>query len=185
MKTKTFVIAALSVAFALVRLAPAAEEHEHKEGKAEKMPTTVAGIWSEVKEHEEQLGKTIADKKLDKVHEVAFEIRDMVNALPDKSKDLPADKLAKVKANAKFVTDIAKRLDDSGDANDQAGTEANFKKLQGILRTIEAQYPAESLKSAEKTELKGQAYVCSMCPDVTSDKSGKCPKCGMELSPRS
>lgn len=24
-------------------------------------------------------------------------------------------------------------------------------------------------------------YVCPMHPDVTSDKAGKCPKCGMDL----
>jgi rubrerythrin len=180
MKKRILVAALLGVALGMARLPvvwAAEEEHEHKEGKA-KIPDTVAGIWSEVKEHEEQLGKIIADKKLDKVHEVAFEIRDMVNALPDKSKDLPADKLAKVKSNAKFVADIAKRLDESGDANDQAGTEANFKKLQGFLKTIESEYLPEQLKLA------GQTYTCPMHPEVTSDKPGKCPKCGMNLSPR-
>ena len=148
---RKLVITVLSLGLSITPLLRAAEEHEHEGGKA-KIPDTVAGIWSEVKEHEEQLGKLITDKKLDKVHEVAFEIRDMVNALPDKSKDLPADKQAKVKANAKFVADLADRLDKSGDANDQAGTEANFKKLQGILKTIEAQYPPETLKSNEKKD---------------------------------
>ena len=152
-QTKWFVITALSLAFALGGFALAAEEHEHKEGK-EEIPATAAGIWNEVREHEEELGKIITDKKLDKVHEVAFEIRDMVNALPDKSMDLPADKLSKVKSNAKYVADIAKRLDESGDANDQAGTEANFKKLQGLLKTIEAQYPPEELKHEGENEHK-------------------------------
>ena len=110
------------------------------------IPSTVAGIWTEVKKQEEQLGKLIADKNLDKVHALAFEIRDLVNALPDKSADLAADKLAMLKANVKYVADLAKRLDESGDANDQALTEASFKKLEGILKTIEAQYPAETLK---------------------------------------
>lgn len=27
-------------------------------------------------------------------------------------------------------------------------------------------------------------YVCPMHPDVTSDKPGKCPKCGMDLVPK-
>jgi hypothetical protein len=27
----------------------------------------------------------------------------------------------------------------------------------------------------------GAHYVCPMDPDVTSDKPGRCPKCGMEL----
>jgi len=185
MKTKWSVIAALSMSFALVRLASAAAEHEHKGGE-EKIPVTVGGIWAEVKEHEEQLGKIIADKKLDKVHEVAFEIRDLVNALPDKSMDLPADKLAKLNSNAKYVADIAKRLDESGDANDQVATETNFNKLQGILKTIKAQYPPETLRAGEKEQSgidKGieQVYACPIHPDVKSDKPGKCPKCGMDL----
>ena len=115
-----------------------------KEAKAT-IPETIAGIWAEVKEHEEELGKIIAGKKLAGVHEAAFALRDMVNALPDKSKDLPAEKLTKVKANAKFVADLANRLDESGDANDQVATEASFKKLQGILKTIEALYPPAAL----------------------------------------
>ncbi|MBI3601992.1 MAG: transporter [Candidatus Omnitrophica bacterium] len=153
MKTKWVVIVLLSVVFGVVRFASAAEEHEHKEGEA-KIPATISGIWAEVKEHEEQLGKIIADKKLDKVHEVAFEIRDLVNALPDKSMDLLDDKLAKVKSNVKYVADIAKRLDESGDAGDQVVTEANFKKLQDFLKTIEAQYLPEKLKYEEKNEHK-------------------------------
>ena len=139
------------MALAVVRLASAFEEYEHKEGQA-KIPVTVSGIWAEVKEHEEQLGKIIADKKFDKVHEAAFEIRDLVNALADKSMDLPADSLARVKSNARYVADIAKRLDESGDADDQAATEANFSKLQGLLKTIEAQYPPEILTVSQKDD---------------------------------
>lgn len=30
-------------------------------------------------------------------------------------------------------------------------------------------------------EATGDKYVCPMHPDVTSDKAGKCPKCGMNL----
>ena len=181
MKTKWFVIVALSVAFAIVRLASAAEEPEHKEGEAN-IPNTVGGIWAEVKEHEEELGKTIADKKLDKVHEAAFEIRDLVNALPDKSTDLPADNLAKVKSNARYVADIANRLDESGDAGDQAATEANFTKLQGLLKTVEAQYPPEILavSQASSTNQKVKMYVCPM-DGYASDKPGECPLCGMNL----
>ena len=144
-KTKlTLILLALAVGTPLLPIVSAAEEHEHEGGKA-KIPETVSGLWQEVKEHEAALGQAIAAKKLDGVHEIAFEIRDMVNALPDKSK-LDAAKMTKLKANAKFVTALATRLDESGDAKDQGGTEANFKKLQGILKTIEALYPADQLK---------------------------------------
>ncbi len=190
MKKHTLVVGLLGLALCALPSAWAEENHEHKEGEA-KIPTTVGGIWAEVKEHEEMLAKTIADKKLDKVHEMAFEIRDLVAALPDKSKDLPAEKLAKVKANAKFVADLAKRLDESGDANDQAATEANFKKLQGILKSIESLYPPDALKHAVNGGHKHnavadhehgeQAYACPIHREVTSDKAGKCLKCNMQL----
>ena len=142
MKTKLSVILALSMAFIFVRFASADEE----KGVQMQIPATVAGIWQEVKEQEDQLDKTIADKKLDKVHHFAFAIRDLVNAMPDKSTGLPVDSLAKIKSNGTYIANIATRLDEAGDANDQASTEANFKKLQNFLKTIEAQYPPEELK---------------------------------------
>lgn len=142
MKKKHALITSLLAVALSVWLIPtglAAEEHEAHEGKV-KIPDNAAAIVAEVKGHEAELGKLIAEKKLNKVHEVAFEIRDLVNALPDESTDLAPDKLGKVKTDAKFVASLADRLDKSGDANDQAGTEANFKKLQTILKEIEAQY---------------------------------------------
>jgi hypothetical protein len=141
MKAKWFIILVLGMSFTIFRLA-VADENE----VATKIPATISGIWSEVKEGEGNLSTIITDKKLDKVHEAAFAIRDLVNALPDKSTDLTVDNLAKVKSNAKYVADIAKRLDESGDAGDQAATEANFKKLQNFLKAIEAQYSPEQLK---------------------------------------
>jgi rubrerythrin len=185
MNKRIVVVGLLGLALGICRLpmAAAAEESEHKEGEA-KIPATISGIWAGVKEHEEELGKTIADKKLDKVHEAAFEIRDLVNALADTSTDLPADNLARVKSNARYVADIAKRLDESGDAGDQAATEANFKKMQDFLKTIEAQYPDNLiLPYSESGELEHQAYVCPMHPEVRQPQPGKCPKCGMTLQP--
>lgn len=38
-----------------------------------------------------------------------------------------------------------------------------------------AKAPAKTTVAAKAT------YVCPMCPGVTSDKPGKCPKCGMNL----
>lgn len=136
---------AVAASFCLVAPAFAADEKDEPEMKI-KIPDTSAGILKEVKQHEDELAKTITDKKLDDVHHHAFAIRDLVNALPDKSKDLAGDKLSKLKANAKFVADLAKRLDESGDSKDQAGTEANFKKLQGILKQIRSLYPESASK---------------------------------------
>ena len=170
---------ALAVSVWLVPSAFAADEKDEPEMKI-KIPDTSADILKEVKQHEDELGKTITSKKLDDVHHHAFAIRDLINALPDKSKDLAADKLTKLNANAKFVTSLADRLDKSGDANDQAGTESNFKKLQGVLKEIRALYP----DSMAKDDPAAMQYTCPMHPEVVQDKPGNCPKCGMKLVPK-
>ncbi len=38
------------------------------------------------------------------------------------------------------------------------------------------------MDKCKKPDTKATVYSCSMHPEVTSDKSGKCPKCGMELT---
>ena len=37
------------------------------------------------------------------------------------------------------------------------------------------------MEKCKKQDPKATIYTCSMHPEVTSDKPGKCPKCGMEL----
>jgi hypothetical protein len=41
-----------------------------------------------------------------------------------------------------------------------------------------------TLRSAVQGEQQGGQYGCPMHPEVTSDRPGKCPKCGMDLQPR-
>jgi hypothetical protein len=150
MKVKWFMFFMLGLSVATFQLSLADEDSE----VATKIPATISGIWGAVKEGEANLSAIITDKKLDKVHVAAYAIRDLVNALPDKSTDLPADNLAKVKSYAKYVADLATRLDVSGDAGDQDTTEANFKKLQNFLKSIEDQYTPQQLKSVENEEAK-------------------------------
>ncbi len=140
------------------------------------IPATATAILQAVSEEETNLNKTITDKKLEDVHHHAFAIRDLVNALPEKSSDLAPDKLARLKADAKYVTALASRLDESGDAKDQAATEANFKKLQGLLKQIQALYPDQAAAPAAVIQ-----YTCPMHPEVVQDSPGNCPKCGMKL----
>ena len=184
MNKRIVVVSLLGLALGVWRLpmASAAEEQEHKEGQAS-IANTVGGIWRDVKAHEEKLGQLIAAKQLENVHEVAFEIRDLVNALPARSTELAAEKLAKLKADAKFVADLADRLDKSGDAKDQAGTEASYKKLQGVLRTIESLYSPATLTTGATSAPPAVGYTCPMHTDVKTDAAGACPKCGMRLVP--
>ena len=108
------------------------------------IPATVEAIWESIDQRTDELDHAIQTNVLGEVHHHAYAIRDLVTALPGRSKSLPPDKLAQVKANVAFVSTLAQRLDASGDAKDKAGTEANFKKLKDILNSIRKNYPASN-----------------------------------------
>lgn len=114
-----------------------AAEKEHAE-KKEKMviPETVEGIMTEIHKHHTELADVVKSKKLADVHHHAFAIRDLANGLPAK---VAADKKARVEGSVKNIAKLATDLDKTGDDNNQAGTEANLKKLDGVLMALDAQ----------------------------------------------
>lgn len=112
------------------------EEHAGKDGKL-KIPDTAEGIFKAIHEHHLELGATVKSKKLADVHHHAFAIRDLANALPAKA---AADKKAQAQGTVKNIAKLAGELDESGDANDQAKTETNLKKLDGLLKVLETQF---------------------------------------------
>lgn len=120
-----------------------AQEHEHKEGEHKeaqgkvKIPDTVEGIFKEIHKHHHELAEVVKGKKLAEVHHHAFAVRDLANALPAKA---PADKKTQVEGTVKNIAKLAEDLDKTGDANNQAGTEANLKKLDGILKVLHTQF---------------------------------------------
>ena len=138
----------LSVAIGLfgtqINPAQAQEKHEHKEGHDHgkvKVPETLDGIWKEIHKHHQELADTIKAKKLAEVHGHAFAVRDLAKGLPAK---VPADHKKHIENLVKKVSQIAEDLDKSGDAGDQAKTEANLKKLDAVLKDMEAMAgPAE------------------------------------------
>ena len=151
-----------------------AAEKEHAE-KKEKMviPETTEGIMTEIHKHHGELADVVKSKKLADVHHHAFAIRDLANALPAKA---VADKKKQVEGTTKNITKLASDLDESGDANDQAKTEANLKKLDGLIKVLETQFGIKTTSSDHAMQ-----YTCPMHPEVVQDSPGKCPKCGMKL----
>ena len=141
MKIKWFIIAVLIVGLGLASSLNAAEK-----GQRGKAPDTLVGIWREIGEKQEELGDLIKGKKLNKVHEAAFVIRDLAKLLPDKSKDLSADNQKKLKSWVDGVADSAKRLDELGDGGDQAMTEKEAKRMGTLLKSIEKLYPSDAFK---------------------------------------
>lgn len=141
MKTKGFIIAVLIMGLGLAPSLNASEK-----GLSGKMPNTFGGIWQKIGEKQKELGDLIKDKKLDKVHEAAFVIRDMAKLLPDKSPDLSADNQKKLKSWVDSIADSAGRLDKFGDGGDQANTEKEARRLDTLLKSIRKLYPSDALK---------------------------------------
>ena len=142
-KPRTILFAMLLAGGALFNpLVQAAE----KPDAATPIPATSEAVWQSIDKETERLATVIQTGKLDEVHHHAFAIRDLVAALSTRSGNMPAEKLAQVKANTKFVATLAARLDTAGDAKDKAATEANFQKLKDVLKTIRANYSGSTQK---------------------------------------
>jgi GH25 family lysozyme M1 (1,4-beta-N-acetylmuramidase) len=89
----------------------------------------------------------VKGKKLAAVHVQAFAIRDLTNALPAK---VAAEKKKAVEGTAKNITKLAGDLDESGDASDQPKTEANLKKMDGLIKVLEMQAGQMAMPMPEK-----------------------------------
>ena len=100
------------------------------------IPATAAAIWQAIDQQSAALKAAIQNNALKDVHHQAFAIRDLVAALPDRSRSLPADAQANLQRDVKFVATLADRLDATGDANDQAGAQSNYDKLATVLSGI-------------------------------------------------
>ena len=138
MVRQVFVAAAIGMGFAT--MAPALPAIAAEAPMA--IPATAAGIWKAIDVQLKQVHADIGKNALKNVHAHAFAIRDLVRALPTHSSGLSRNAIAKVTSQSKFVDTLATRLDQTGDASDRPGTQANLTKLEGVLKTIRANYPA-------------------------------------------
>jgi len=105
------------------------------------IPNTTAAIWQSIDSQANEVATLIQAGTLKDLHRHAFAIRDLVAGLLAHSATLPADKLAKVKSDGKFVATLATRLDAAGDSNDKTGAESNFDKLKNVLSSLRSNYP--------------------------------------------
>jgi hypothetical protein len=92
----------------------------------------------------------IKGKKLDQVHEIAFEIRDLARTLPDRSPTLPASKQKQLAAHIKAIGRTAELLDKYGDAKNLRATHTQHRVLHQHLFAIQHLYPAGALNAAGK-----------------------------------
>ncbi|MCZ4798190.1 transporter [Legionella pneumophila] len=106
------------------------------------IPSTIPEIWKAIDGQATSINQGLKENELTSIHEHAFAIRDLVNALPALSKDLSDEQKKTLQTNLIYVEQLATRLDKTGDANDKVGTQANWDKLVKILAQLRALYQA-------------------------------------------
>ncbi|SRR5581483_3320575 len=137
MKTKTLLAMGLCAAIGLFSSQTKLAAHEHEQAGGEhkmQIPDTREGILGEIHKHHDELTATVKANKLADVHHHAFAIRDLAKALPAK---VNPDHKKMVESAVKKISQLAEDLDKSGDAGDQAATEANLKKFDDALKALE------------------------------------------------
>ncbi len=105
-------------------------------GESQAIPDTADGVWQSIEQHRAELQASIQGKSLGEVHHHAFAIRDLVAALPERSPTLPTEDKTKLQGEIAAVATLADQLDATGDAGDQAGAQAAYDKLVGVLNGI-------------------------------------------------
>ena len=106
------------------------------DSEATTIPDSADAIWLAINQKSAELKATIANGDMKNVHHQAFAIRDLVAALPSHSPTLPAEDATKLQSEIKFVSTLADRLDETGDAGDRAESQANYDKLVTVLDGI-------------------------------------------------
>ena len=125
-----------------------AGEAGHAAAKATlQIPDKLPDLWYLVLEKQMKLDQIIAAKELDKVHVAAFEIRDLVQAMPGKTQGFSPESQKKLAESAGRVGDVAKLLDQYGDAADEAKTKDQAARLGTLIKYVESLYPKGALGS--------------------------------------
>jgi len=105
----------------------------------------VAATWADIQSQVTDLAQLVKEKRLDEVHPVAFEIRDLVRTLPDQSRALAPASQKKLEGQVRIIDRLAEQLDKYADAGNQQGTIRQQQALLKALGAIKAFYPAGSL----------------------------------------
>lgn len=106
------------------------------EGHNITIPSTLPAVWKAIDEHGTSIEQAIKKNQLKLIHVHAFAIRDLANALPSLSGNLSGEQKTNMQDTLNYISQVAIRLDKTGDANDNEGTVANWKKLKKLLNQL-------------------------------------------------
>ena len=117
--------------------APTGEAAEQEGAGAKVTPAgSVGEIWTQIASEQKHLSDAIQNGQLKDVHHLAFGIRDLVVALVDKASASSPGSAPKLKGLVEQVNASAGKLDETGDAGNLSGTQAEFARLNAVLGSI-------------------------------------------------
>lgn len=129
-------IVCLSLGLMLHTSVFAKQGHESNENLELAIPATAGEIFTAVDKRVKDLENIIAANTLDKVHVSAFEIRDLLLAMPDKTNTLADAEKTTLKSSLNKIKQLAGLLDKYGDTKDMAQTKAVFGKFKEEIEKI-------------------------------------------------
>lgn len=133
-------------------------DHAHGEVKF----ITIGHAWAAIQDSINSIDSALAAKNLEPVHAAEEKLTSALKFLQGNSSVVTGDKAKRLDSALKQALTQAANVHAASDAKDQVKTESEFKKLQGALKLVEVNYPAEALAAPIKA-----AAVQTHCPVST------------------
>ena len=117
---------------------PGGAAEEHAPGTDVVPGTSTAQIWTQIDAEQAKLAGVIQSGDLEKVHHLAFGVRDLAVALGGKLPGLSAADAAKLQQTLDAIKKSASELDENGDSGNLTGVKAEYVRFQEELRALQA-----------------------------------------------
>ncbi len=125
------------------------EAAPHSQSPPTPLAVTSAGMaWAVAQEAAQALEKILPAGDLKAVHGQEQRLSGALQALGQQSAMVQGDKKVRLDAAVRQAVQLSNNIHLAADANDRAKAQAEFKKLQGAFKLIQAQYPAGALQMA-------------------------------------
>ena len=155
---KNKIITTLTILAFGLTLTTSSLAHEGEEDTSP-IPVTLGATWQAILKKQAELQGASASQSLPTIHKLAYRLRDLCNTLPEKSRDLAPEKAARLAGAVKNIAKLAEDLDRTGDTKDLAGTQANLKKLNGLIHLAARQYEQNRLVDVSKEPAPDEAAL--------------------------
>ncbi len=124
-----------------------AQGEQHDEGHDDGGPgADLSGVWSSLKHTRDGIAADIEAGSLKAIHEKTEALETHVQSLLQQSTSLDPKKRERVESLVGQITKLGGTLHVAADAGDEDRSRREFKRLDGLLKLLQAQYPAGSLE---------------------------------------